>query len=99
MVFTNAPASSSSSGLNSSSFSGFFSNTICAKPWSMLYKGLILDPCFNKLFAVSFLRPSLDALRGVLGVFGGEDVSVCAGGVVCLAFSDFPFFALPGEWP
>ena len=40
----------------------------------MLYNGLILDPFFNKLFAVSFLRSSLDALPGVLGVLRGEDV-------------------------
>ncbi len=64
----------------------------------MLYKGLILDPCFSKLFAVSFLRPSFEALPGGLGVLGGEDVDVCAGGVVGLVFSVFSFFALFGEF-
>lgn len=76
-VFTNWPADSSSNALNSSSVVRFLAKTSRAKPWSMSYRGLILDPCFNSDFAVSFLRPRLDALPGVLGVLRGEDVDVC----------------------
>ena len=48
----------------------------------MRYNGLILDLYFNKLFAVSFLRPSLDALLGVLGGLRGDDFDVCPRGIV-----------------
>lgn len=96
-MFTNLPASSSSNGLISSSVVGFLANTSRPKPWSTLHKELILDPCFNRHFTVSSLRPSVDALPGVLGVLGREDVNVCGGGLVCLVFAVFFFFTLLGE--
>ena len=48
-----------------------------------MYKGVILEPCFNKLLAVPLLRQSFRGPEGLLGVFGGEEVLVRWGGVCC----------------